>query len=174
MKEFFEELAATLKENYYPDLSGIQNYDMTDIQRLLPLMVIGLCIGVFVASCVYYYHSHFLGSVVRALYKACAFSEGSGKTLREINCDKYLIKKALGRENLLTRYVKKVDSDGEVRYFIPEDDKYIADKRFKEVRGGLVTLLVIFVICVGGCFGLLLALPQVMQLADNAVTMMKS
>ena len=146
MKGFFEELTDTLKENYYPDLSGIQNYDMTDVQRLLPIMIVGLCIGVFIASCVYYYHSHFLGSVVRALYKACAFSAADAKTLAEIGCDKRLIKKALGRENLLSRYVKRAETDGEARYFIPEDDKYIADKRFKEVKGGLWTLLVIFAI----------------------------
>ncbi len=173
MKQMYEELVAYLTETYYPDLSGIQNYDMTDVQRFLPLMIIGLCIGVFIASCAYYYHSQFLGSTVRALYKAGAFSEKDAKTLAEIGCDKRLIRRALRRETLLSRYVKRVDGD-EARYFIPENDKYVADKRFKEVRGGLWTLVLIFFVCLFGCFGLLLVLPQVMQLADNAITMIKS
>ena len=172
MEERFAELVDTLKEYYTPDLSNIANYDMTDVSRFLPLLIIGLCVGVFIASLVYYYHSHYLGSVVRALYKAGAFSEESAKTLRDVGCDKYLIKKALGRENLLSRYVKK--TDGEEKYYIPENDKYIAEKRFKAVRGGVFTLVIIFFICLFGCFGLLLVVPQVMQLADNAVTMIKS
>lgn len=175
MKNVFEELAVYLKETYFsPDFTGINNYDMTDVARFLPLMVVGLCIGVFVASCVYYYHSHFLGSVVRALYKAGAFCEAEARTLAEVGSDKRLIKRALGRENLLSRYVKRVDGEGEARYFIPESDKYIADKRFKEVRGGKAMLLIIFLICFFGCFALLIALPQFLQLFDNAVTMIKS
>ena len=170
MKERLAELVATLKENYTPDLSNIANYDMTDVSRFLPLMIIGLCIGVFVASCIYYYHSQYLGSVVRALYKSGAFSEESALSLADVNCDKWLIRKALGRENLLSRYVKKADKG----YYIPENEKYIAEKRFKAVRGGLWTLLLIFIICLFGCFSLLLTVPQVMQLADNAVTMIKS
>ncbi len=175
MKEMFEELVSYFKETYFsPDFTGINNYDMTDISRFLPLMVVGLCIGVFVASCVYYYHSHFLGSAVRSLYKAGAFSEADAKTLNEVNCNNGAIRRALGRENLLSRYVKKADGDGEARYFIPEADKYVAEKRFKEVRGGKITLLIIFLVCFFGCFALLLALPQFLQLFDNAVTMIKS
>ncbi len=175
MIERFSELAAYLKENYFsPDFSGINNYDMTDVARFLPLMVVGLCVGVFVAACVYYYNSHFLGSVVRALYKAGAFDEKSAKSLSEINCNKFLIKRNLGKENLLSKYVKKVENGGEELYYIPENDKYIAEKRFKAVKGGFLTLFIIFVICLYGCFALLFALPQFLQLFDNAVTMIKS
>ena len=175
MKERFEELVEYFKENYFNiDFSGIKNYDMTDVTRFFPLMIVGLCLGVFVAACIYYYHSHYIGSVVRALYRAGAFSAGDAKTLSEVNCNKFAIKRALKRENLLTRYVKKADGGEEDRYFIPEDDKYIAEKRFKEVRGGIFTLVLIFFICFFGCLGLLLVAPQILQLADNVVTMMKS
>ena len=175
MKESYSELVAYLKENYFsPDFSGINNYDMTDITRFLPLMVVGLCVGIFVASCVYYYNSHFLGSVVRALYKAGAFSTDSAKTLSEINCNKKAIKNKLCKENLLSRYVKKAENGVEERYFIPEEDKYVAEKRFKAVKGGVLTLFIIFVVCLFGCFALLFALPQFLQLFDNAVTMIKS
>lgn len=174
MKERFEELIEYFKENYFTiDFSGIKNYDMTDITRLFPLMIVGLCLGTFVAACIYYYHSHYIGSVVRALYKAGAFSEKDAKTLDEVNCNKFAIKRALGRENLLTRYVKAAESGEEKKYFIPENDKYIADKRFKEVKGGILTLVLIFFVCFFGCLGLLLAAPQILQLADNVVTMMK-
>lgn len=171
MKERLQELAAYFEETYFsPDFSNIANYDMTDIKRFLPLMVVGLCIGVFFAACVYYYHSHFLGSVVRSLYKAGAFSADDAKTLSDIGCEKKLIKRALGRENLLTKYVKATE-DG--RFYIPEEDKYVADKRFKEVRGGKITLLITFIVCLIGCFALLTILPDVLQLFDNAVTMIK-
>ena len=62
---FWKEWTAYLNEKYFsPDLTAIENYDTTDIQRFLPLMIVGVCIGTFLATCISYYHGHFLGSVV--------------------------------------------------------------------------------------------------------------
>ena len=73
MQELFKNLQEYFAEAYA--FEHIQNFDMTDVRRFLPLAVIGLAIGVFIAICVSYYHGQYLGTVVRALYRADAFDE---------------------------------------------------------------------------------------------------
>lgn len=169
MKELFTELTAYFAEAYSFDY--IQNFDMTDAGRFMPIMVIGLCIGVFTAVCISYYNGQYLGTVVRTLYSAGAFDAGSAKALADVGLDKPLIRRAIAKNPVLSKYVKPTE-DG--RFFIPEAEKYIADKRFKEVRGGKWTLVIAFALCLIGCVFLLDALPEVVQLADNAIGIIKS
>lgn len=162
----FADLKAYFAETYSFDY--VQNFDMTDAGRLLPIAVVGLAIGVFLAVCISYYHGQFLGKIVRRLYRAGAFSEGSAVTLASIGCDTALFRRSIQKNFVLSKYVRST-ADG--RFFIPEEDKYIADKRFKAVRGGLWSLVISFVLCLVGCIFLLDALPEVLQLADNAIGM---
>lgn len=166
MTELFTNLKAYIEEIYSFDY--IQNFDMTDVGRFLPIAIIGLAIGVFLAVCISYYNGQYLGSVVRALYKADAFDENSALPLAEIGCDKPLLRRAIRKNFVLSKYVKPTE-DG--RFYIPDADKYIADKRFREVRGGLWTVVIAFFLCLVGCIFLLDALPEVLQLADNAIGM---
>lgn len=166
MLDLFANLKAYFAEAY--SFEYIQNFDMTDAGRFLPIAVVGLAIGVFIAFCVSYYHGQYLGRVVRRLYAAGAFDAKSAVTLAEIGCDKPLLRHAIRKNLVLTKYVLPTE-DG--RFFIPEAQKYIADKRFKEVRGGIWSLVIAFCICLVGCIFLLDALPEVLQLADNAIGM---
>ena len=168
MKELFANLAAYFAETYSFDY--IQNFDMTDAGRFMPTMVIGLCIGVFIAVCLSYYNGQYLGSVVRALYGAGAFDAQSAKSLAEVGCDKPLIRRAISKNPVLSKYVKPTE-DG--RFFIPEVDKYIADKRFKSVKGGKLTVLIAFFVCLFGCFTLMFLIPEILQFADNLITLVK-
>ena len=131
----FEELAAYFEEKYFsPDLSHIQNYDATDVQRFLPFLIVGLCVGTFLAICFSYYHNHYLGKVVRKLYKEEAFSKETAKTLDEIGCNKFFIRRNLAKDSVLAKYVKPADEiknqkdAKEAKFYIVEEDKYIADK----------------------------------------------
>ena len=176
----FQYLWEGLKEYYTetylsPDLSGITSFDTTDVQRFLPLMIVGICIGIFLAVCFSYYHGQYLGKVVRRLYKADAFSPECAKPLSEIGCDTLLIRSALRRETVLSKYVKTEDDvkAKDARFYIVEEQKYIADKRFKGVRGGMLSLLLAFIICTAACFVLLYFVPDVLQLADNLFNMLK-
>lgn len=160
---------------FSPDLSGIKSFDTTDVQRFLPLMIVGAAIGTFLAACFSYYHGQYLGNVVRRLYRLDAFSPECAKPLGEIGCDKPLIRRALRRDTVLSKYVKTEDDAKAkgARFYIVEEQKYIADKRFKEVRGGKLWLLFAFIICTAACFILLYIVPDVLQLADNLYNMLK-
>lgn len=180
MNNPLKEIYYNLKEVYFsPDLTAIKNFDTYDIQRFLPYLAVGICAGVFIAVCIMYYNHEYLGRVVRKLYRAGAFSINDAKSLTDIGCNKYLIRKNLLRDTVLAKYVKptteiKTEKDAyEALFYIPEDDKYIADKRFKEVKGGKLTILFTFIICFFGCFALLFMIPQILQLADNLITMIK-
>ncbi len=166
MSELFANLKAYFAETYSFDY--IQNFDMTDVGRFLPIAVVGLAIGVFLAVCISYYNGQFLGKVVRRLYKADAFDGGSAVTLDSVGCNNALYRRAIRKNLVLSKYVKPTE-DG--RFFIPEAEKYIADKRFKEVRGGIWSLVIAFFLCLVGCIFLLDAIPEVLQLADNAIGM---
>lgn len=177
---FFEELYYYLKFTYFsPDLSAIKNFETYDIQRFLPYLVIGLCGGVFIAVCGSYYVSHYLGSVVRALYKSRAFTEKEAKSLDELCCNKLLIRRALFKESVISKYVKSttpLESISDAKsalFYLPEDTKYIADKRFKASRLGKLLPVVAFFICFFACFALLLIIPEVLQFADNLITVTK-
>lgn len=178
MSKLFEELYNYFKETYFtPDLSAIENFETYDVQRFLPYLVVGLCAGVFIASCITYYCHHYLGRVVRKLYKAEAFTQESAKSLDEIECNKFLIRKNLYKDTVLSKYVKsttEIKNSKEAAtplYYIKEEDKYIADKRFKKVRGGKLSLILTFILCLIGCFGLLFLIPQILQLADNVINL---
>ena len=171
---FWEEWTAYMRDKYFThDLSAIENYDTTDIQRFLPLLIVGICIGAFLAVCISYYNGEYLGSVVRRLYRLDAISPESAKPLAEIGCDKFWIRRALSRDTVLAKYVKPVGDAREAgcAFYIVEEQKYIADKRFKEVRGGKWTLLFAFIVCTVCCFALLYLVPEALQLLDIAITM---
>lgn len=180
MKELFKELYNYFKETYFsPDLTAIQSFDTYDIQRFYPIFVVGLCIGVFIAVCISYYHHQHLGRVVRKLYNSASFSQGSAKKLSDIGCDSYFIRRNLCRDTVLSKYVKsdtelKHNSDAKnASFYLVEEDKYIADKRFKEVKGGKLVIIITFFVCLLGCFALLRIIPELVQLADNILLMTK-
>ncbi|MBE6679793.1 MAG: hypothetical protein E7598_04640 [Ruminococcaceae bacterium] len=180
MNNPLKEIYYNLKETYFsPDLTAIKNFDTYDAQRFMPYLVIGLCIGIFAAVCIMYYNHEYLGRVVRKLYKAGAFSPETAKSLTEMGCNKYLIRKNLMRDTVLSKYVKptsEINSEKdayEALYYIPEDDKYIADKRFKKVKGGMLTVIITFFICLFGCFSLMFLIPQILQFADNLISVIK-
>ncbi|MBQ8837421.1 MAG: hypothetical protein IJ002_07965 [Clostridia bacterium] len=176
----FTEIYYNLKETYFsPDLSAITNFDTYEMQRFMPFLVIGLCAGTFLAVCASYYVSHYLGKVVRALYKLRAFSPKEAKSLDELGLNKPLIRRSLYRDTVVSKYVKPTEplkSKEDVKtalFYIPEDDRYIADKRFKEVKLGKKLIVITFFVCLFACFGLMLILPDIIQLADNVITMTK-
>ena len=180
MSKLFEELYIYFKETYFtPDLSAIENFETYDIQRFLPYLVVGLCAGVFIAACITYYCQDYLGRAVRRLYKANAFDENCAKTLDEIECNKFLIRRNLYKDTVLSKYVKattEINSGKDActaRFYLKEEDKYIADKRFKKMRGGKLSLVLVFFLCLIGCFGLLFLIPQILQLADNVINLSK-
>ena len=59
------------------------------------------------------------------------------------------------------------------RYYIPEDRRATALKRYKPLHGGIASLIGILIACVALCFILLYYTPDVVRLADNAIGLIK-
>ncbi len=176
----FEELYNYFYQTYFsPDLSAIKNFETYDIERFLPFLIVGLCGGVFFAVCGSYYVSHYLGKVVRSLYSRRAFSPEAALTLDELELNQPLIRRSLFRDTVVSKYVKPIEPlnsavDAKTaRFYIVEETRFIADKRFKESKLGIKLIVITFFICLAACFGLLFIVPEIIQLADNVITMTK-
>lgn len=174
----FSELLAYFKEKYFsPDLSAIKNFETYDIQRFMPYIIVGLCVGVFIAICCSYYVNHYLGRVVRALYKQRIFSPKEAKSLSDLGLNEFLIRRSLFRDTIVSKYVKSTEplksmaDTKNALFYLLEEKKYIADKRFKETKHGMLMIIASFFICLSACFALLLFVPEILQLADNVITM---
>lgn len=176
LSNLFSELSDYFKEKYFsPDLGDLQYLDGDSAVRFLPLCIVGICAGIFIAALIYYYNAQFLGRTVRKLYAAGAFSPAEAKTLEEIGCNKRAVRRNLLHDTVLAKYVVPVEpiqhkADVEIaRFYIPEEKRLVADKRYKEVRGGLRSLVLLFILCTALCFVLLYYAPDVVRLADNAI-----
>ena len=177
LRDFFAELGDYLGEKYFsPDLGDLNYLNSDAAVRFLPLCIVGLCAGIFLAALIYYYNCEYLGRAVRRLYTAGAFSPEEAKTLAEIRCDSRAYRKNLRRDTVLSKYVRPAGEDGaseSARYYIPEDRRATALKRYKPLHGGIASLIGILIACVALCFILLYYTPDVVRLADNAIGLIK-
>lgn len=97
LRDFFAELGDYLGEKYFsPDLGDLNYLNSDAAVRFLPLCIVGLCAGIFLAALIYYYNCEYLGRAVRRLYAAGAFSPEEAKTLAEIRCDSRAYRKTCG------------------------------------------------------------------------------
>lgn len=176
LRDFFAELGDYLGEKYFsPDLGDLNYLDSDAAVRFLPLCIVGLCAGIFIAALIYYYNCEYLGRAVRRLYAAGAFTPAEAKTLAEIRCGGRAYRKNLRRETVLSKYVVPAEAEGgaEPRYYIPEDRRTTALKRYKPLHGGIAALIGILIACAALCFILLYYTPDVVRLADNAIGLIK-
>ena len=176
----FEELYYYFKETYFsPDLSAIENFETYDMERFLPYLVVGLCAGVFIATCCSYYVNNYLGSIVHELYSRRIFTEKEAKSLDDLGLNKFLIRRSLYRDTIVSKYVKPTEpltcmaDTKKALFYLPEETRYTADKRFKKSKHGKLVLFATFFICLFACFGLLFILPDIVQFADNLINLVK-
>ena len=127
-----------------------------------------------------YYGQHHLGRLVRRLLEEGADSPQRAKTLAETGFAKPTYLRALRAGGILDKYLSASEALPEKRsradisaahYYIKEENKAVAAKRFKKMRGGFPMLFVWFAVCTAACFFLLYFLPDVLQLIDNAFGM---
>lgn len=176
LRAFFAELGDYLGEKYFsPDLGDLNYLNSDAAVRFLPLCIVGLCAGIFIAALIYYYNCEYLGRAVRRLYAAGAFAPAEAKTLAEIRCGGRAYRKNLRRGTVLSKYVvpAETESGAEPRYYIPEDRRATALKRYKPLHGGVAALFGILIACAALCFILLYYTPDVVRLADNAIGLIK-
>lgn len=172
-KEFFDAL--------YPDYY-YRNIESPLVLVDLNYILIGLYIGIVVASALICYRKTHLGIAVRALLKAKAHSEEDAKTIEELGiAGRPTLVRAL-RRGRYGGIVKMVGVDltakhpdfTNARYYIPEERRYQAEDRYsrKGMGVGVVIFWAIFLIPV---FMLLrFVIPELLMMLDNFITGLKS
>lgn len=175
----FAELYEYFHDKYFsPDLSGIKGYDASGLEYMLPLLICGIAIGVYLAIVYGYYCQHHLGRLVRTVLAEEIDTPDKAKTPAELGCGTASYLRNLQKDTVLSKTLspreelpakrRRTDVAG-AHYYIKEENKAVAAKRFKEMRGGAPMLAVWFIVCTAACFFLLYFLPDVLQLVDNAV-----
>ena len=166
LRDFFAELGDYLGEKYFsPDLGDLNYLNSDAAVRFLPLCIVGLCAGIFLAALIYYYNCEYLGRAVRRLYAAGAFSPEEAKTLAEIRCDSRAYRKNLRRDTVLSKYVRPAGEDG-IRAVLhsrrPPRDRAealqaaarrhcLADRHSDCLRGALFHPVVLYPRCGAAC-----------------------
>ena len=105
--------------------------------------ILAVCIGVILAALYNFYVRSVPGGVVRALLAAEALSCESAKSVQELGLSR-LATFELTHNAVLRRLISSVTGEegDEVRYYIPEEQKYRAEVRFESRGNGVVGLLI--------------------------------
>ena len=147
-------------------------------RTLLRNVILGIAIGIILASLYAFYQKNVPGAVVRALLRAEAFSPDCAKTLTELGLEKnILIPFELAHNGMLKKLVRAATAEGEKesgetqegeeRYYIAEEDKYRAELRFDKAGNGPVSLIITAVLILAFAVLLIKLLPALLGIADR-------
>ncbi len=147
-----------------------QNFTFTESDAsMVSFVVIGICIGIVIASLIIFYQRNIPGGFVRALLRAEALSPETAKTLAELGYEKNaLIKFELRHGAVMKKTVQQMGegSNAEVRYYIPEELKYRAETRYQNKGNGPIQLILTAILSVGLAILLIKLIPAVLSMVD--------
>lgn len=179
-KEFFGEILAWLYDFFNPELEGYVNFDFGSGELVnIRFIIFGIFAGVFCASLYMVYVKNFIGRFVRKLLAEGCLSEEKAQTLGTLGFAKDILVRRALKGSLLASTVSRVmpPEDGEgktdeaqIRYYIKEEKKYVAEMRFHARGSGWPTLLFVLLISVICIFVIFAFLPQILRLADNTIS----
>lgn len=196
---FFGDIWDYLRETYFSvDFGEYRNFDLGSHSTTLAQIILGMMIGIMLASFAVVYERHFLGRAVRALLKSEAHDEESAKPLGELELQKSrLIKRSLRRRDSslrkLIRYVGEPEDDeippevsgkrekkplvltemidfSTARFYIPPALRDRAAIRYNEKGSNVRTLVLTVIVCIVAGGLLIRLLPVLLRLLDNTLT----
>ena len=207
-KSLFEELWEYLEEAYFsPEIPELDNFDFgTGTLVSLKTILVGLTIGLILASFITIYNKRYVGGFVRKLLREECFDKSSAKTLSELGylknpCISQLIK----TDKPLSRWIKCVEEDEfneemakkraeyedthkddpkavkfkeiafkrdvkTMHFYIPEEKKYAIDIKYDAKGANWVSFVLVSVISIVACAFLSYALPDLIKMVDNFIT----
>ena len=125
------------------DGEGLQHIDVSNPLTDITKVVFALGIGIIIAAIVIYYHKTVVGSVVRALAKANAFSEETAVSVSSLPVKASFFERKVRRDTTLSRRVKTVETkEGDDRYYIPESEREELLKRYSKDGSDLKILII--------------------------------
>ncbi len=109
---------------------------------ILTFLVFGISCGIVLAALYLLYQKSVPGSLVRALLIAGAHAPETAKPLADLDLRfLWLICFALRHNPVLEKVIKTEGEGSELRYYIPEESKYLAEARFSKKGNALLQLL---------------------------------
>jgi hypothetical protein len=137
---------------------------------LWPLMV-----GVIIAAFVVLFHKKTLGKLVKKLFDEGAKTEATAKSLAELGLEKNkFLRYALRPDSTLRKIIDATEVDGELRYYITEDNAYRAEVTYNPDGSSVLTIVIAIVMFIGMTVILMTVIPDLIQMASNAADAFKS
>ena len=208
-QSLWEELWVYFRDKYFtPDISN--RYEHIDLGNgslvTLRKVIIGLFIGIVVASIFASFDKNHLGDFVRKLVREECLSPEKAKTLRELGYYRSpAVRGSLKRGAVLGKTVHCVEREQHERdmeaaraayasatgsgagfvpepfrldldsahFYIPDEEHYAAEVRFEEKTSGWRTVLMIVILSVVAASLVTLFLPDILQLVDNMIGILK-
>ena len=145
-------------------------------------VVLGLVIGMILASIAAYYTRAVQGKFVRELLKRECLSPETAITLRECGffCNPTIRRElknggAISKVTELAEPPEKADEPIDflsARFYIPEETKYRAEFRFQNEGASPLHVILIAVICIAAGVAVFRVLPSLLGLADGLITLL--
>lgn len=207
-KSLFEELWEYFEETYFsPEIPVLDNFDLgTGTLVSLKNILVGLTLGLILASFITIYNKRYIGRFVRKLLSKECISHESAKTLAELGYqNNFGIRQAIRSDKPLSRWIKCVEEDefyeemnkkreeyeaarekdpsmprfkeinfkrnlDTMHFYIPEDKKYTIDVKYDAKGANWVSFILVVVISIAACAFLSFALPDLIKMVDNFIT----
>ena len=112
----------------------------------IPTLIWALYIGIAAAILTMYYNKIYLGSAIRAILTEGAIEEANAKTAEALGFkNKRLILRAIER-GILAKYIKTKEENGEIYYYVTEEDRVRVDLRYSAKGTDLYIVVIALVI----------------------------
>ena len=112
----------------------------------IPALIWAFYVGISVAILVMYYNKIYLGSAIRSIIEQGAIDEEGAKSAKALGfAEKKLILRAI-ESGILSKYVKTVEKEGEICYYVTEEDRIRVELRYSSKGTDLYIVIVALVI----------------------------
>ena len=154
----------------------------TGSETTLASIIIPLVTGVIIAAGAVLFNKQIIGKFVKRLFDENADSEQNAKTLEELGFQKNRILRYSLRDGSTLRKVvmaSPVSNDEEEkktppRYYIPEEHAYRAEVIYNPDGSSVLTILIAIIMFIAVTLLLLVIIPDLIQMASNAINKFKT
>ena len=156
----------------------------------LDIIIWSACIGIIIGAFIAIFYKHWTSSFIKVLTRNGIDSPEKACTVDSLRFSgKWYIKNELKLSyKALRRYVlcanekellgsdegkkeKKLPMD-KAKFYLPEEQRFTAELRYSEVRNPVGSFIITVAIAIGAAFFAKFAVPELMQMLDNFLTMM--
>ena len=136
----------------------------------IPMLIWAFYIGISVAILTIYYNKIYLGSAIRSILEKGAIEETNAMSAEMLGFqNKKLIMRAI-EGGILAKYIKTVEIDGQIRYFVTEEDRIRVELRYSAKGTDLYIVIVALVLFLLVALLASRYLPELINMAGDLVS----